>query len=326
MALRFSLSAIPGLLPALLTGLLGVSAPLVRAQQLLRSDPPAIDFGRRSQNQMFTAQARLTNATPIPLTIINVQADCGCLTAEAATRQLEPGESTALTVRMESGGSEGEVQHTLVVNANSGPAVTIPVRMSVYHYANWVLSPPRVILPPSRRGAEAEGELRLNYLGADQPRISSIASDSPWIEIAPSAATGNTIVYKIKKRPRAPGGAVYGDIRIATGDSASPSIDVPVFAYIASNAAVDPNPVIMPVVRAGAAAVAEARVKGWDGVAPPRPELSGGQARVTAVKGRDFIVELTLTGSAPGSSNHILSLYDGNQAVIAVPVIERTAP
>jgi hypothetical protein len=306
--------------------MLALFAPGVRAQQLLRSDPPAIDFGRRAQNQLCTAQARLTNATSASLTILSVQGDCACLTADVAVRQLAPGESSALIVRMESGGSEGDFQHSLVVDTTAGPAVTIPVRMSVYQYADWALSPPRVILPPSRRGAEAVGELRLNYRGGDRPRIASVASDSPWIEITPAKTTGNTIVYAIRKRAGAPGGAVYGDIRIATANPVSPAIEVPVFAYVTSTTTVDPNPIIMPVVPAGATTTAEVRIKGWDGASPPRPEVSGGHARVTGGKGRDLIVEVSLSSPVAGSSTHTLSLYDGSQAVVAVPVVERTSP
>jgi len=316
----------PRFLTAAALGLLAFSAPLLRAQQLLQGDPAAVDFGRRAENQSFTARVRLTNATANPIAILSVQSDCGCLTGEAAIPQLAPGESTTLTVRMESGGSEGDFQHTLVVNSSAGPAVSIPVRMTVYHYADWVLSPPRVLLPPSRRGAEAVGELHLRYLGDTPPRISSIVSDSPWIEIAPSTASGNGIAYVVRKLPGAPGGAVYADIKIDTGDSGSPSLDVPVFAYITSNAAVDPDPIVMPAVAEGATTVATAKLKNWDGAGAPRPEITGGTARIKSRHGHDFILELTLIDAPAGSSTHTLSIYDGNQAVLAVPVIERTAP
>jgi hypothetical protein len=316
----------PRFFAAAALGLLAFPAPLLRAQQLLQSDPAAVDFGRRAENQSFTARVRLTNATANPITILSVQSDCGCLTGEEAIPQLAPGESTMLTARMESGGAEGDFEHTLVVNSSAGPAVSIPVRMTVFHYADWVLSPPRVLLPPSRRGAEAVGELSLHYLGDAPPRISSIASDSPWIEIAPSATAGNAISYVVRKRPGAPGGAVYANIRIDTGDSASPSLDVPVFAYITSNAAVDPNPIVMPAVAEGATAVATAKLKNWDGAGAPRPDLTGGTARIKSRHGRDFVLELTLIDAPAGSSTHTLSIYDGSQAVLAVPVIERTAP
>jgi uncharacterized protein DUF1573 len=210
--------------------LLSFAAPAVRAQ--LRCEPSVLDFGRRPQNQVFTAQARITNVLPGPVSILSVQPDCGCITADTAVSDLAPGESTTLTVRMQSGGLEGQFQHNVVVATREGPSAVLAVKMAVYRYVNWVVDPARLILPPSSRGTEVAAELHVTHVGAEQLGIASVACDSPYIAIVPGGAAGNIATYKVRKLASAPAGPIYSDVRITTDDPTAAILDVPVFAYV----------------------------------------------------------------------------------------------
>ena len=214
--------------------LLSFAVPGARAQ--LRCEPSVLDFGRRPQNQVFTAQARITNVMPGPVSILSVQPDCGCITADTAVSDLAPGESTTLTVRMQSGGLEGQFQHSVVVATREGPSTVLAVKMSVYRYVNWTVAPSRLILPPSARGTEVTAELQLTHIGAEQLGITSVTCDSPCFAIIPGGAAGNTVTYKVRKLPSAPAGPIYSDVKITTADPTAPVLDVPVFAYVTADA------------------------------------------------------------------------------------------
>ncbi len=191
-----------------------------------------MDFGRRAENQILTAQATLTNITPGPVKILSVQADSDCLAADAAILDLAPGQSTTLTVRMQSGGLEGKFEHRVVVATAEGAGAALTVKIAVYRYANWELEPSRLIFAPSSRGTVATCELRITHVGAYQPGILSITSGSPYFAITTETSVGNAITYLVRKLPSAPAGALYSEIRIATRDPTAPHLDVPVFAYV----------------------------------------------------------------------------------------------
>jgi hypothetical protein len=293
-----------------------IGAAPARAQ--LRCDPAAVDFGRRPENQSFTARVRLTNVAGRPVRILAAQGDCGCLTVTPDTWALDSGQSTSVSIRMQSGGAEGSIEHRVVVTTADGANVEVPVRMEVFAFANWDLRPSRIILPTSRRGEPSSAELRVTRIGAAQPGIASVGSESPFITVAAVPSAGNTAVFRVTKGPGAPAGPTYADIRIATDDASAPVLTVPVFGYSTSTLEVSPNPIVL----AGSAA-AEVRVTGWDGAGPPRAEFGGGAVRVTAAGDRAWILRIAAGGPGSASSGDRLLLYDGGELVDSVPVVQR---
>ncbi len=193
--------------------------------------PGRVDFGRQPQNRALTARVRLTNPTAAPLVIQGVESDCACTTGEAAPLRLAPGASAEITVHVQTGASEGSFRHNLFVLAGR-ERLTLPISAEIYRYADWTISPPRLIFTPSTQGSEAGLELRLDYRGPGPLAIATATSDSPWIEIGRPRIEGRSAVFILRKLPAAPAGSIATDIRIATRDKASPVLVIPVFAYV----------------------------------------------------------------------------------------------
>ncbi len=298
-----------------------LAAPSARAQ--LRCDPSAVDFGRRPENKAFTAQVRLTNIGALPARIIGAEGDCGCLSAAPDAWTLGPGQSTPLSIRMQSGGAEGSIEHRVLVTTADGANVAIPVRMDVFAFANWIIQPTRIILPTSRRGEPSSAELRITRLGAAQTGITSVGTGSPYITVAAGPPAGSTVVYRVTKQRGAPAGPNYADVRITTDDPASPVLTVPVFAYATTALNVEPNPVILAGAGPGRPAAADVRVSGWDGPGSPRAEFSGGTGSVAA--GSDGVWILHVAAAGPGEAAAVgrLLLFDGSGLVESVPVVQR---
>ena len=296
-------------------------AAAARAQ--LRFEPASVDFGRRPQNEVFKAEIGVVNKGAVAVDINDIRGTCSCVTGEVAVRKLQPGKRTALTVRMESRQWEGLVRQMLMVATSDGGSFALPVSMDVYRYANWRITPSRLVLPPSARGAGSAAELRIEFTGNGPPKAPVVTADSPWIRVAPVSAAGAVFAFSVCKAPSAPGGSVYADLRIATGDPVNPIIDVPVFAYVTSNVRVTPEVAILPAVKAGGTATMNLAVAGWDGVHPPRLELDGGSARIASGSGADYVLEIAVRTDAPGASTRHLRLFDGNELVKDVPVLVR---
>jgi hypothetical protein len=298
-----------------------VLAAGVRAQ--VKFDPPAADFGRKPQNQTFSTTIRVTNAGPVPVRILKADTDCGCTTAVIAASTLAPGQSESLVVTIQSGAAEGPVSHSVFLTTEPGGTATLPVRMLVYHYENWIVTPPRVVMAPSVRGTPVSAEVRLDYLGNGPLKPTQVSSDSNWFEVKPGATSSKSVIYYVTKLPGAPDGAAYATIRVATGDPVSPQLDIPVFAYVKPPVEVDPNPIVMPSVKAGTPAVATARMTGWDDFRQLRAELADGTVGFEGAKAGVMTLKLTLRSAPAGYSEHKLAIYDGAKLIVEVPVLER---
>ena len=96
----------------------------------LRVDPTAVDFGEVAQQRVLEAKVKLTNSENRPEVILSVTTDCGCTTASAPKETLAPGESTTLTIKVETRVQSGNIRRTVIVHANSGD-LAISVRFSV---------------------------------------------------------------------------------------------------------------------------------------------------------------------------------------------------
>ena len=210
--------------------LAALGAPEARAD--LRFEPALLDFGRQPENKVSSASVRVTNAGSVPVGIVGALPDCGCITVEFPASALAPGASATLKVRMQSGGVENDARHEIALALEGGGTVVLPVRISVYRYANWTVSPSRLMFAPSRRGEAAVADLRVSHVGAAGPGIVSVSSGSPYIGVAGGVTAGNAVTYRVTKLPAAPGGPIYADIRITTGDPQERVLDIPVFAYV----------------------------------------------------------------------------------------------
>jgi hypothetical protein len=65
------------------------------------------DFGAVAQGTKLLHRFPVSNIHAAPVTIAYLQPSCGCLTATAAKRALQPGESTTIDVRMDAGDFTG---------------------------------------------------------------------------------------------------------------------------------------------------------------------------------------------------------------------------
>jgi hypothetical protein len=216
--------------------LLFSAAAFPAAGQALRTEPSAVDFGRRPENREFTARLTVTNPGAATVRVTGVDVDCGCLTAGLAAAELAPGKSAVLTIRIQSGGLDGDYEHHVLIATGPGAPVIVPVGISVYRYAHWSVVPSRVILRPVGSDAEPAADVRVAWLGSGPPPIAATTSNSPLIAVSTGAAGAAAVSLRVSRVRGAPAGAVYATITIRTRDPEAPVLEVPVFSYVTEDA------------------------------------------------------------------------------------------
>ena len=110
-----------------------LSAEEKRKAAKITLNKETVDFGKIPQSQMVTTEFTLTNSGLSPLIIRKVQASCGCTVATPGKYELEPGETTSLSVEYNRGTREGKQQKdiTLIVNDPNKPVTTLKIMSDV---------------------------------------------------------------------------------------------------------------------------------------------------------------------------------------------------
>lgn len=288
----------------------------------LKIEPGEIDFGTKSQNLHLEAEVKLTNTTDKPLDILNVASDCSCTAGEPKQQKLAPGASTTMPVAMDTRQYQGTVARRLTIFTSAGSA-ELRVRATIRAFENWEVVPTPVMLPTSLRNQEASALVSANYLGAENITVLGATTDRAWLRAehnVEAGRKGGSVV--LRKLATAPAGPQQAQVFLKTNDPKNPQLALKVFVPVVSAAKVAPNPIILPTVKAGTAAVREVTVSGWEEATPPEAKLALGSVEA---KGRqpngDYVFTVSLTPTTAGMSTQMLQLADASSVLIEVPVI-----
>ncbi len=93
--------------------------------------PDHLDMGEVEEGTVAKATLIVRNVGRFPIHLARVEASCGCTTAEPATRDLRPGEFTALRVRVDTSGKRGRVRKRLTVTDAAGDRAMATLELTV---------------------------------------------------------------------------------------------------------------------------------------------------------------------------------------------------
>lgn len=82
------------------------------------------DFGQMTEGDTVEYLYKFVNKGELPLVINNITASCGCTTPDWPRGPVAPGEESAVRVRFNSRGKQGEQRKTVTVYANTQPTMT----------------------------------------------------------------------------------------------------------------------------------------------------------------------------------------------------------
>ncbi len=98
-------------------------------------EPANLDLGKVPANSNGVGSVTLTNTGDKTVTIDDCRASCGCTTTNCPKgKQLAPGESTSVEVRMTAGAKDRRVSKTVTFVVDGSPALRLPVSLEVVTY------------------------------------------------------------------------------------------------------------------------------------------------------------------------------------------------
>jgi mRNA-degrading endonuclease toxin of MazEF toxin-antitoxin module len=317
--------------PALVLTALLISATLAASVRCLAGsgldelefEPATVDLGRMAPQTLTAREVVVRNRSASPLTILGIQADCGCTTSEVEDSELAPGESTVLVLSFDSRNYSGAIRRQVQVNTTLGTKV-LPVHVTVAPYADWDIAPSPAMLSPSLVGEPARGAVSLARHGNRAVSLTGASTNHPWLEATLSGADeSGTYTVALRKSPDAPAGTHPATLTIQTDDPATPTLEVKVIVPVVSAVRVAPNPIVVSAAALEQEGSASFRVIGWPDKTPPAVRSSRGEIRYLGAANGEHTFELLWKARTAGSEVATVQLHRGERLELEVPAILR---
>ncbi len=247
------------LLTLVVLALATVAAPAQGWAEKMFPDGLTHDFGTVPRGTQLLHKVKITNIYNVRMEITSIKSGCGCVTATAAKRVLEPRESTIIEVRMDArrftGPKEVGVRVTVGPEYISSAELTIKANSRT----DVVFNPGQVSFGTVTRGQAPTQTINVEYAGKLDWQVSEVvAKDVPYTTVIkelyrqPAGRLGvgkSGYRLSVTLKDDAPLGALTHFVYLKTNDPASPLVPVLIEANVQSALSVLPAALSLGAVK-----------------------------------------------------------------------------
>ncbi|MFM1767663.1 MAG: hypothetical protein RJA22_192 [Verrucomicrobiota bacterium] len=135
------------------------------------------NFGRAQADSLIDCRIAITNSGNAPLEITSVQPGCGCMKAGEWTRQIAPGQSGTIPIRLDSRQYTGNFAKSVFVTCNDPAQTNLMIEIQGYLQRALEITPPSLALNLNSESPSNQASVRLvshldTPLGVFNPRSS----------------------------------------------------------------------------------------------------------------------------------------------------------
>ena len=194
---------------------------------------PLHDFGRMRAGDPVKYTYIFTNTGSALLILNTVQPQCGCTTAGAWTKQVEPGMTGVIPIQFNTAGYNGPVFKQVTVTCNVTNQATLFVQLKGTVYRPYDLIPPMAVLniPPDAESASGVVTITNN---TEEPLVLSKpeSNNRAFAVELKTNVLGKGYQLTVSAVPPMPAGSVQGQITLHTSWTNPAVISVPVAANV----------------------------------------------------------------------------------------------
>jgi len=217
------------------------------------------DFGTVPHGTVTSQKFVVTNIYDVPIQVIDVRRECGCLTAYPPQKVLQPNEEAEFTVTMNTGifPNAGEIRKTLFVTFGPNFVSTAVIRFKATSRRDVTLTPGQINLGIVAQGEKKSSTAVIKYSGArrDWKITGIVPTKAPFdVELKDAARgflTGAEYWLTVTLKADAPAGQLNETIVLKTNDPEVPTVSVSVQAQLQSIIQVAPNRVAFRSAKVG---------------------------------------------------------------------------
>ena len=242
--------------------LLGAAAASAQGQgwaEKMFKEGTVHDFGAVPRGAQLFHRFPITNIYAVRMEVTGIVPGCGCVTATASKRVLEPRETAYLDVSMDAHRFTGP--KAVIVRVTVGPEFTssAEIKVSANSRADIVFNPGQVSFGTVLRGQTPSQAVDVEYAGALPWRVTEVVvgKDQPLAaevkELYRTPGKPGKVGYQLKVtlKPDAPPGALKQTVYLKTNDPATPLVPLLVEATLQSAVTVSPAALSFGGVKAG---------------------------------------------------------------------------
>ncbi len=237
----------------------GFAAPAASAQsawaEKMFKGQLSHDFGSVPRGAQLSHRFVITNIYAVRMEITSVKSGCGCVTATAAKRVLEPRESTTIDVNMDARRFTGPKTVGITITVGPDYISSAQLRVSANSRADIVFNPGQVSFGTVTRGQTASQVIDVEYAGALDWRVTEASAKDLPVDVTLSELyrRPGQVGYRVKVtlKADAPVGPIKGDLYLTTNDTASKVLPVLIEGMVQSNITVAPAAVSLGNVKIG---------------------------------------------------------------------------
>jgi len=273
------------------------------------------DFGSVPRGPTLTYQFHLTNRTQQEVHISGIRVSCGCVTATALQGTLRPGDSTAITIEMDSRRFTGPKTVTIYVQFDRPQWQETQLWVQANSRDDVTVSPEALAFGRVKRGTSGTSSVTVTFQGGSDWAITSARCESNYVRTKVSEVSRQVseVSYEIlaRIRPDAPVGKWYTDVWLTTNSTAIPRVRVPLTVEVESALSVSPAVAVLGEVKSGTEAERKVIVRG---VKPFHITGVKGAGRDVTVRDSSaasrpvHVLTITLRANEPGELNRTLRI------------------
>lgn len=288
------------------------------------------DFGEVSQRQDLIYKVELKNEGDAPAHLKHIQKSCAACSPLRLGRELvNPGESSELTVRMNSGIKKGVHEEKVFVQTDdpklTSGTLTISVKWTVKAFLE--CQPAAIGFGKKLYATTLDMPITVDAEGLATPvRVKEAKCSSPHIRIGAPQAQGARTIVPLSILPTAPAGKFGAEIAIETTSVREPRMIVPVTGYVVGAFEPAQRYINFGAVSQGKEVRRELKITQSD----PRSQIVGADCDATLMKcqirrqGNSLVLQADLLPSVKPGSHHTtvtLKTTCPVQKTIALPVL-----
>lgn len=213
------------------------------------------DFGTIPRGAQLLHRFPITNIYAVRMEITAVQSGCGCVSAAAAKRVLEPKESTTIDVHMDASRFQGRKSVGIRVSVGPEFVSSAELRVTAQSRADFVFNPGQIQFGVVNAGSGTTQTVDVEYAGTQNLTISDVVVNNLPIEATVSELyrKPGKIGYQVKAmlKSSAPAGLFKDLIYLKTSDPGMPMVGLLVEGTVQSAMSLSPSSLSLGQVQAG---------------------------------------------------------------------------
>jgi hypothetical protein len=267
---------------------------------------PTRDFGSVERGTVVEQSFPFENAGDAPLRVENVKGSCGCTVGLVSDRDVKPGRSGAVTVRLDTTRLSGRVTKTVTVYTNDPGTPAFGLTLTGEVMTDLIVSPAPLYLGRVHQGTAARREITVTPgRPGTAARVTWVENTNPALHAALEplpGGGGQRIVVTLD--PHIPLGRLNDQLTLHTTSARTPDLIVPVFGSVEGDVVVLPPQITFGVAHRDETPERQVHIRNR-GARPLRITGVGAPDDVvryrldTVEDGREYLLTLTLRDGLP---------------------------